>query len=418
MPKNKDDILLDSYIESQGYINRFDFVAPDNFKRSLEQIQTDIEKTLREQSGKRTKRVERLKVIRKQIKEQLSIVYSDLDEDIKDELLNTSKVAYESANAAFKEGFNLTAPSFAKLPIDAIATFTALEENIIFPVDGDTRLLNPKTELNKLFLNHSKQYTRAVRNSLAQGQGIKETVREFRKQVGKIDGFQNAYVETIMRTSVAETMAKTRKYTEDKNFSSVITGYQHITVFDTRTSKICSARAGMIRKKREDFDGVPPLHPRCRSILVPVTSFTDTKNIDTVARTWDETIYADRDKELHTRFKLASDKDVSVKVTDNRSKFSSFDEWFRRLPQDRQVQWLGPQKYKLYNTGKIGTRSLIDGSGRIRTVSELGRIAGLNKTELKEVRRRDIKAYQPKVTKSAQKVINEREAEQVAKSKK
>lgn len=418
MPKSKDDILLDSYVENQGYINRFDFVAPDNFRDSLEQIQKDIELAIRKQAGKKTRRANRLKEINKQVKEQLTILYSDLDEDLKDELLNTSKVAYNATNKAFKDAFNIDAPKFAQVPFDAIATFTALNENIVFPLDGDKRLLNPKTELNKLFINHSEQYTRAVRNSLAQGQGIVETVRNFKNEVGKIDGFQNAYVNTIMRTSIAETMAKTKQYTEDKHFSSVIKGYQHITVFDTRTSVICSGRAGMIRKKRSDFDGVPPLHPRCRSILVPVTDLSDTKTLDTTARTWDETIYADRDKELHTRFKVATDKDITVKVTKNSSKFSSFDGWFKNLPQDRQVQWLGPQKYKLYQTGKIGTRSLIDGSGRIRTVSELGKLAGLNKAELKEVRKRDIEPYKPKVTRTAQKVINDREAEEVAKNSK
>lgn len=54
-----------------------------------------------------------------------------------------------------------------------------------------------------------------------------------------------------------------------------LAGFKHISVLDERTSDICIARGEPSVQYRKDdpywiAGGVPPLHPRCRSILIPL----------------------------------------------------------------------------------------------------------------------------------------------------
>lgn len=54
--------------------------------------------------------------------------------------------------------------------------------------------------------------------------------------------------------------------------ASILTGFAHMSILDHRTSEICNERGypPLILPKDDPYwlDGVPPLHPRCRSVLL------------------------------------------------------------------------------------------------------------------------------------------------------
>jgi len=412
MKKSKSDLFFDKYIEDQAYLNRLDFPSASNFKESLEDISLEIEIFLEENKLQESKK-QLLTNFQKNVKDQLRKIYKELKTDLSDDMKVSSELAYKTSSNAFKKIFDIDQiVSFSQIPKSAIAEFSNLNRSIRYFSSTGIRSFNTSNEIDKLFTNHSKKYRNAIKQSLETGLSTKEASRLFKKNSEKIDGLKNAHVETLTRTAIAESMSLAREKNEEENFSSVISGHMWITVFDTRTSVICASLGGRIAKKRSEFRVTPPAHPRCRSILMPITDFTDTKNLSQNSRVWDEKIYADKDRQLHTKFEKKDQRQINVENPGNKSKFTSFDGFLSQLPKDRQVQWLGPEKYKIYQTGKLGMSQLIDGSGKIRTVKELASLIGLKKEDLSEIKRRDIKAYKPEISKSAKKIIQERLAEQ------
>lgn len=407
MTKNKNDIILDQYVETQGYLERFNFGSSSEYVAELEAITEDLADRIANTKNIPKKR--RLKTLYNQSNAELARLYAEYGKDLQEDMEIAAGVSYKGTQKAFKDAHDMESEAFDKLPAKAIEIFTSLSIPIALFSDDEKRFFKPDKEIKKLLPQHQKQFRRAINKSLALGLGIDESVRQFKREAGKINNLRTNHINSITRTTIADSMSRSREYCEDKNFADVIEGYQHVTVLDTRTSKICAARAGVIKKKREDFNGVPPLHFRCRSILVPVTSFTDTKNLFQRTRTWDEKITATNENtEIKTKFTLASDKMKNIKLPDQRTNRTAFDVWFDGLPKERQIQWLGPQKYKLWKSGKIGTKSLVDGNGKVRTVKELARLVGVDSYGLKEIKRRNIKAYQPEVSRNAKKVFEER----------
>ena len=111
----------------------------------------------------------------------------------------------------------------------------------------------------------------------------------------------------------------------------------HASVLDSRTSYICLARAGLSwdAETKEplghDFPfAAPPLHPNCRSILIPGLSTQAAK------------------QRLNPKRFLDS------------------------LSDEEQDDVLGPGRAKLFRAGKITVRELVDQSDRPLTLAELG----------------------------------------------
>ena len=111
----------------------------------------------------------------------------------------------------------------------------------------------------------------------------------------------------------------------------------HASVLDSRTSYICLARAGLSwdAETKEplghDFPfAAPPLHPNCRSILIPGFSTQAAK------------------QRLNPKRFLDS------------------------LSDEEQDDVLGPGRAKLFRAGKITVRELVDQSDRPLTLAELG----------------------------------------------
>ena len=115
-----------------------------------------------------------------------------------------------------------------------------------------------------------------------------------------------------------------------------IRALQHLSRLDARTTQICIARAGLLwdaRAKEPINHGtpfqVPPLHPRCRSVLIPVL-------VD------------------------------GEPATDQ-----SGQEYFESLSRAEQDEIFGKGKAQLLRSGQIDATDLLDQSGRPLTLAQL-----------------------------------------------
>lgn len=138
-------------------------------------------------------------------------------------------------------------------------------------------------------------------------------------------------------------------------------------------STICKSRSGAIwdpetgdplpeSPRQEPFPGPPGYHPRCRSVLFPVT------------KSWDELIAeakGKRKKVLDTvpnRIRASMDGEVAGSLT--------YESWLKGKPVEFQIDVLGRERWKLWKEGRITTAQLTDFSGRERTLEELRELAG------------------------------------------
>lgn len=124
--------------------------------------------------------------------------------------------------------------------------------------------------LTEPFEKHSRDIEETLRRGMLQGKAYLDIAEDLEKVMG---GYLN-------RADVIATTESTRAFSLgilDAGIESpVVDGFQLIAVMDNRTTEICSQRDHMIIPK-DDADllaeNTPPLHPRCRSTLVPHTIY-------------------------------------------------------------------------------------------------------------------------------------------------
>ena len=108
------------------------------------------------------------------------------------------------------------------------------------------------------------QLKQKLGQAIANGQAIQKTARDFRERFG----VSNYYAERLVRT---ETNYFHNSAEIDSYKSMGFEYFEFVATLDTRTSEICSHMDGKRFKVSEGIpgDNVPPLHPNCRSTIVP-----------------------------------------------------------------------------------------------------------------------------------------------------
>ena len=113
----------------------------------------------------------------------------------------------------------------------------------------------------------------------------------------------------------------------------LLTGYQHLSVLDEVTSRICTARSGLTWNtdyQPVDHDypyEVPPLHFNCRSSIIPIINGTAAVGLTTAV-------------------------------------------FFAALSTDRQDEIFGSRTAELFRNGEIEQQDLLDQLGRPRTLQQ------------------------------------------------
>lgn len=186
----------------------------------------------------------------------------------------------------------------------------------------------------------SAKFAQQMQVGVGGGESIGDLIKRVRgskanKYADGIMSVSRRNAESLARTSV-NSIANAAHLAVYKQNADVVEGVQHYSVLDSRTTLICSARHGL-RWTLDGYEPVghdktfqsPPLHWRCRSIIVSVL-----------------------------------DMEVEPEGV-------SFDDWFGSLPADKQESIFGKGRAQLWRAGRISQSDLLNQAGRPLKLAEL-----------------------------------------------
>ena len=311
--------------------------------------------------------------------------------DILDDLTNSEKAALTAGKYTttrlkdFKSAFDVWYQSIAvtlpELFLASSATYAAYEVAFISGLYGGAVESNADDIVkafkstpiaggalfNDLFSDLAestrKQALYAVRSGIQSGLSNQEIIAELRGKRTKV-GDSYEYVGGIVeqaKNKIEANVRTARSALANTAYNDTFTalGYEYvkfISTLDGRTTLICSSLSNNVYKMSEPHPA-PPLHFRCRSILVGVN----------------------KDGKLEgKRPFVASDKPVSKIPKDQREGVVGqvdanvgFKEWFARQDSSFQEKWLGKKRYQLYKSGGYSIEKFIDPLGEKYTLDEL-----------------------------------------------
>lgn len=202
----------------------------------------------------------------------------------------------------------------------------------------------------------------AIRDGISTGKTNQEIIQRIRgtKRLNFEDGLLNTTKSDIDRTvRTVRSHVANQAYLDSYNkigFKYV----RFVSVLDGRTSKLCASLDGTVWEINDPAKRVPPLHPHCRSILVPVEE--DGQLVGQRPFVMDERKVKDIPKD--ERSQLIGQLDANT----------TFKEFFKKTDDFFQKEWLGPKRYKLYKEGKFDFEKFFDPEGRLYTLDQLRKL--------------------------------------------
>ncbi len=247
------------------------------YKKSLELIQMQIARIYMDYSKdgelllSRRQRFTILKRLEEQIKEQADIL-GKLDEQTTTELL---KEIYEES--FYKAAYMIDKGLEMSINV-AIIRPEFIQAAVFMPIEGEKFSDRIWTNKEKLV----KKLRSEIERGMIQGDSIDKMARRIRRTFGS-----SAYEsKRLMRTEMARcmTMAQDKVYKE----SGVVKQILFDATLDQKTSDICQERDGHLYDIESDYPK-PPLHPNCRSCIVPVVDgWSPTKKRENMKNSNDE----------------------------------------------------------------------------------------------------------------------------------
>ena len=163
-------------------------------------------------------------------------------------------------------------------------------------------------------------------------------------------------IEAAIKTATTAIQNQAKLLALKKN-PKVVRGYRLLVTFDLRTSPECRARADAqwdidgkpINGTTIPFDGGPPYHYRCRTVMVPL--LVENPNVMNIPG--------------RTKAALAQPA----------PRVQTYEQWLRTQPERYQRAVLGPTLHKLWRRGDLRMRDLIGPDGEKRSVADLVKIA-------------------------------------------
>lgn len=146
--------------------------------------------------------------------------------------------------------------------------------------------------VGQIWRNLARDLAEAITTRIQQGLIQGETTQTLLDAVGQLMGESVAEyrLERIVRTET--TRAYNAALVYDTAPYDEVVAYRYAVVLDPRTSTVCKPLAGKIVRK-ESLRYIPPLHPNCRTVLVPLlagdlpaddTAYLDDSDIDDTAQ--------------------------------------------------------------------------------------------------------------------------------------
>ena len=320
-------------------LNEVDDDLADQLQRRLEKIATNGD------GGPAT--TKRLTDLLSSIRVINDRVYRRVGEGLEAEL--TDMAAFEIENQ--------TAALARTIPVEIVATAPTAQvlKTLVETTPIDGHLL--KSWVDSMSANRLSRVEQALRIGIAEGQTVDQLVRRIRGT--RANGYKDGILEISRRS--AETLAITANSTIAnkareavyRDNAKLISKLKWISTLDSRTSSVCQARDG----KLYDLDQphpTPPAHPRCRSVMIPVTVPFSALGLNA--------------KDYSPKTRASMDGQVPGDTT--------YEKWIRSQPRDRVVEIYGKERADLFLSGKVKFDDLYRDDGRFYTLDELRRQTG------------------------------------------
>lgn len=196
------------------------------------------------------------------------------------------------------------------------------------------------------------RFTNSVRQGIVQGKTNADIIKEVRIGIGVSRANAAALVQTSVQTVANASLIETFKQN-----SEVIKGMMQLSTLDSHTTDICMAYDGMewdleespIGKTKLPFNGGPPRHWNCRSVLVPITKTFEELGMDS--------------PEITPSARASTDGPVEASMR--------FGDFLERKGKAFQDEVLGKGRADLWRRGIITLPQLLDQQGNPLTLAEL-----------------------------------------------
>ncbi|QNX29299.1 minor capsid protein [Acinetobacter seifertii] len=288
-----------------------------------------------------------LKEIRDLISQWFSSVNSSLPEAFA--VSATAMAVYEANYIAKLYGAKISKPDGEKL-------FSAAKK---VPLAGGALV---DDLLSRIAENARQKVEYAIRDGISTGKTNQEIIQRIRgtKRLNYEDGILNSSKSDIDRTvRTVRSHVVNQAYLD--SFNKI--GFEYVKLvatLDGRTSKLCASLDGTVWEINDPAKRVPPLHPHCRSILVPVDK--------------DGRLFGQRPFVMDERKVKDIPKDERSQLIGQLDANTTFKEFFSKTDDFFQKEWLGPKRYKIYKEGKFDFEKFFDPEGRLYTLDQLRKL--------------------------------------------
>lgn len=225
-----------------------------------------------------------------------------------------------------------------------------------------------------------RRVRRQVRLGMLAEESIPDLVRRIRgrQAKGAARGFVGGVLqattrdaETIVRTAVTHianrAMAETYKANE-----KILAGVRFTSTMDDRTTVICGSLDGTVWPIGSDEVRTPPLHPNCRSVLVPEVDWEGLgldppPDGERFARDLSGVSEEDLERKVSARRRTG---DLGGRA--NVSSSTTFSDWLRRQPVRVQERVLkSRRRAELFRQGEVTLKELVTKDGNLIALDEL-----------------------------------------------
>ncbi|MGK8800966.1 minor capsid protein [Acinetobacter seifertii] len=277
---------------------------------------------------------------------------------------------FSSVNSSLPEAFAVSATAMAVYEANYIAKLYGAK---ISKPDGEKLFSVAKKVplaggalvddlLSRIAESARQKVEYAIRDGISTGKTNQEIIQRIRgtKRLNFEDGLLNSTKSDIDRT-----VRTIRSHVANQAYldSYKKIGFEYVrlvSVLDGRTSKLCASLDGTIWEINDPSKRVPPLHPHCRSILVPVDK--------------DGRLAGERPFVMDERPVKDIPKDERSQLIGQLDANTTFKEFFVKTDDFFQKEWLGPKRYKLYKEGKFDFEKFFDPEGRLYTLDQLRKL--------------------------------------------
>lgn len=211
-------------------------------------------------------------------------------------------------------------------------------------VAGDAvKRLTIREAFNELAGNAGLEAMRVVQAGVIEGRTQQQMAREV---AGLIETRTRRQAETVIRTATNHigNIARDEVYAAN---SDILDGEKWLSTLDGATTLLCQGRDGRVYPVGSGPR--PPGHYGCRSVMLPI---------------------------VKPEYRIAAQGERASMdgPVDNRTTYGG---WLKKQPADFQDDVLGPERAKLFRSGKVSIDKFTDDMGRTLSLDELAAREGL-----------------------------------------